>query len=53
MSGVAAAERPAAAARLLSVDEWGPSTAAALAQAADDPKALMTLALVAPEYVLA
>ena len=50
---VAAGERPAAAARLLGVDEWGPSTAAALAKVADDWKSLMTLALVAPEYVVA
>ncbi|MBV8235037.1 MAG: DUF1800 domain-containing protein [Acidimicrobiia bacterium] len=46
------AARPEAAARLLSVDGWGPATAAALAQVADDPAALVTLALVAPEYVL-
>ncbi|MBV8160423.1 MAG: DUF1800 domain-containing protein [Acidimicrobiia bacterium] len=45
--------RPDAAARMLSVDSWGPATAASLAQVADDPAALMTLALVAPEYVLA
>ena len=56
LSGVAAAapgDRPAAVARLLSVDGWGPSSAAALAGAAADPRALLTLALVAPEYVLA
>jgi len=47
------ADRPAAAARLLSVDEWGPSTSAGLVKVADDPKALLTIALVAPEYVLA
>jgi hypothetical protein len=46
-------DRPTAAARLLSVDAWGPTTAAALANAADDPPALLTLALVAPEYLLA
>lgn len=46
-------ERPAAIARLLSVDGWGQTTAAALAQASADPKTLLTLALVAPEYVLA
>ncbi len=46
-------ERPAAVARLLSVDGWGRTTAAALAQASADPKTLLTLALVAPEYVLA
>ncbi|HTJ76692.1 MAG TPA: DUF1800 domain-containing protein [Acidimicrobiales bacterium] len=53
LSSAAPADRPAAAARLLSVDGWGPSTAAALAGAAGDPRALLTLALVAPEYVLA
>jgi hypothetical protein len=40
-------------ARLLSVDGWGPATSAGLAQVAGDPKALLTVALVAPEYVLA
>ena len=53
VSSVAAADRPAAAARLLAVDGWSPTTAAALAKAAGDPRALMTLALVAPEYLLA
>jgi uncharacterized protein (DUF1800 family) len=47
------ADRPAAVARLLSVDGWGPATSAGLAQVAGDPKALLTVALVAPEYVLA
>ena len=46
-------DRPAAVARLLSVDAWGPSTSAALVQVAGDPRALLTVALVAPEYVLA
>lgn len=49
----AAADRPNAAATLLSVDGWSPTTAGALAKAAGDPKAMLTLALVAPEYVLA
>jgi len=53
VSSVGAAERPAAAARLLSVDGWGPATGAALAKAAPDPQAMMTLALVAPEHLLA
>jgi len=53
LAAAAPSERPAAAARLLAVDGWGPTTAAALAQASADPKALITLALVAPEYVLA
>jgi uncharacterized protein (DUF1800 family) len=53
LTSAAAADRPAAAARLLSVDGWGPATTDALAKAAGDPKTLLTLALVAPEYVLA
>ncbi|MGH9225556.1 MAG: DUF1800 domain-containing protein [Acidimicrobiales bacterium] len=53
VAGVGVGERPSAAARLLAVDGWGPATAAALAKVADDPKSLMTLALVAPEYLLA
>ena len=53
ITSVPAGERPAAAARLLSVEGWGPSTTAALAKVAGDPKALLTIALVAPEYVLA
>ncbi|MDQ2827292.1 MAG: DUF1800 domain-containing protein [Actinomycetota bacterium] len=53
LAAAAPADRPAAAARLLSVDGWGPATTAALTQAAGDPKTLLTLALVAPEYVLA
>ncbi len=53
ITSAAVADRPAAVARLLSVDGWGPSTAAGLAKVANDPKALLTVALVAPEYVLA
>ena len=53
IAGAAAKDRPDAAARLLSVDGWGPTTADALAKTANDPKTLLTLALVAPEYVLA
>lgn len=53
VASVPAADRPAAVARLLSVDEWSASTATGLAKVADDPKALLTIALVAPEYVLA
>jgi len=45
-------DRPAAAARLLGVDAWGPATAEALQAVADDPRGLLTLALVAPEHVL-
>ncbi len=46
-----AAKRPDVAAELLGVAEWGPVTSAALAEASDDPKLLLTLALVAPEYL--
>jgi uncharacterized protein (DUF1800 family) len=53
ITSVPAADRPAAVARLLSVDGWGPATSAGLAQVAGDAKALLTVALVAPEYVLA
>ncbi|MDP1807524.1 MAG: DUF1800 domain-containing protein [Acidimicrobiales bacterium] len=53
ITAVPAADRPAAVARLLSVDGWGPATSAGLAQVAGDPKALLTVALVAPEYGLA
>ena len=45
--------RPAAVARLLGVDGWSDTTNATLADAAADPKLLVTLALVAPETVLA
>jgi len=47
-----AGERPAAAAHLLGVDRWGPTSAAALAAAARDPELLVALALVTPEHVL-
>lgn len=53
LNTVPAADRPRAAAAILSVDAWSPTTAAALASAASDAKAMLTLALVAPEYVLA
>jgi uncharacterized protein (DUF1800 family) len=53
LTAVPVADRPAAVARLLSVDGWGPSTSTGLAQVASDPRALLTVALVAPEYVLA
>ncbi|PZS25074.1 MAG: DUF1800 domain-containing protein [Pseudonocardiales bacterium] len=39
-------------ARLLSVDSWTPRTRTALAAASTDPQRLVTLALVAPEYVV-
>ena len=44
--------RPGYLARLLGVDAWGPTTAAALANVADIPSLLVTLALVSPEYVM-
>jgi uncharacterized protein (DUF1800 family) len=44
--------RADAAANLLSVDAWGAQTRVALAQVAQDPVSLMTLALCAPEYVV-
>jgi uncharacterized protein (DUF1800 family) len=47
-----ASGRADAAAHLLSVDPWGAQTRVALAQVADDPVSLMTLALCAPEYVV-
>ena len=53
VSSVSREARPAAAARLLSVDAWGPTTTRALQQVAHEPRSLLTLALVAPEYVLA
>ena len=47
-----AAQRPAACARLLSIDEWSTATESALATASSDPRALVALALCSPEYVL-
>ena len=52
LAGASAADRPQAIANLLSVDGWSPTTKAALAKA-PDPRSMLTLALVAPEYVLA
>ncbi len=46
-------QRVAGVAHLLAMDGWGPTTAAALSQAAGHPEALTALALTAPEYVLA
>lgn len=51
IAGVPAAQRPDAAAHLLSVT-WSDTTAKGLAQASD-PVELVALALVAPEFVLA
>jgi uncharacterized protein (DUF1800 family) len=46
------AQRLDALAHHLSVDGWGQTTAAALNHVAGDPKALVAVALSAPEYVL-
>ena len=46
-------DRPSALARVLGVDRWSPTTAAALAEAADDPTGLLALAIAAPEHLLA
>ena len=43
--------RPAAAAELLSIASWSPTTERALAQVAKDPEAVTTVALISPEYV--
>ena len=53
VSSVSPRARPAAVAHLLSVDGWGPTTTSALQQVAAEPRSLLTLALVAPEYLLA
>lgn len=47
------ADRPATVGRLLGVDDWGSATGRALTDAADRPKTLLALALVAPEHLLA
>lgn len=52
VDGLAANERPEALARLLGVAEWSRTTRAALV-AADDPVAALTVALAAPEHLLA
>jgi len=54
LSSLPVRQRVAAAGELLGlVDGWGPSTAAALSRVAADPVALLALALVSPEFVLA
>lgn len=45
-------QRPGAIADRLSIDGWGPTTAAALNHVAARPATLLGLALTAPEYVL-
>jgi len=47
------ADRLDAVAHLLSVPGWSSTSAAALSQAAGDPRRLVTLALVSPEHTLA
>ena len=47
------ASRPAAVARILGVDAWGSTTAAALESVAAQPANLLTVALVSPEHLLA
>jgi uncharacterized protein (DUF1800 family) len=53
VAGAAVGDRVDAAAHLVSVPAWSATTAAALARAASDPRHLVTLALVSPEYTLA
>ncbi|HET9690485.1 MAG TPA: DUF1800 domain-containing protein [Acidimicrobiales bacterium] len=53
VTSAAAADRPDVVARMLGVDGWGPTTAAALTHAAGDPVSLVAAALTAPEAVLA
>jgi uncharacterized protein (DUF1800 family) len=53
LAALSVKDRVPAAANLLGIDAWGVTTASSLLQVADEPVALMTLALNAPEYVLA
>lgn len=50
--GTEPGDRPVALARLLGVDRWGSATAASL-EAAPDARAALTLAIVAPEHLVA
>jgi drug/metabolite transporter (DMT)-like permease len=52
VSAAAQRDRPDAVARLLGVDAWTARTRRVLADAAADPVRLVTLAVVAPEYVV-
>ena len=52
IAGVAPAGRPDAVARMLGIDGWGQTTAAALGHLVADPVGLVALALNAPEYIL-
>jgi hypothetical protein len=47
------ADRPDVVGRMLGIDGWGATTAAALTHAAGDPVSLVAAALTAPEAVLA
>lgn len=52
ITAAAAAARPAAVAALLGVEGWSSRTAAALATVQNEPKSIVALGLVSPEYVL-
>jgi len=52
IQAAAASARATAVADLLGVDAWSPRTAAALAQVQSEPKSVVALALVSPEYTL-
>jgi hypothetical protein len=55
LSAIAASarsERPDAVAHLLGVERWSDTSAKALASVSGDPRALVTIALVAPEHVM-
>jgi uncharacterized protein (DUF1800 family) len=52
VSAAAASARAAVAADLLGIESWSPRTAAALAQVQNEPKSVVALALVSPEYTL-
>jgi uncharacterized protein (DUF1800 family) len=51
VTDAAPTDRVDAAAALLTVPRWSPTTSTALRRAANDPPTLVTLALVSPEYV--
>jgi uncharacterized protein (DUF1800 family) len=51
VADASSADRVSAVADLLTVSSWSTTTAAALEQAGGDPRTLVTLALVSPEYV--
>lgn len=53
VADAAPADRPDQVARLLGIDRWGSATGAALRSTSDDPHALLTVALVSPEHLLA